>query len=300
MSIAVAGAPCSYGAFEDTIGIDPNVPDGLRVLDALAQAGYAGTDLGPVGYLGEADELAARLDKRGLSLCGGYVPLPFANPPQFSEALGYVDDLLDVFDLCPPGAAPRPTLADAGSPQRLNHPGAGNGASTLDTSGWRHLADSVARAAERCRERGYEPTFHHHTGTHVEALWEIERVLELTDIGLCLDTGHIVIAGGDPLQALADWSERINHLHVKDVRTEVVAGILADGAPTSAIWSRRAFCRLGDGDLRLGDFLDQVKASSYEGWLLVEQDIFPDREGFAERAAADQLFNREWLHAHGL
>lgn len=302
MSIAIAGAPCSYGAFEITVGLDDRVPDGLQVLDALAQAGYAGADLGPVGYLGEGAELAGRLSERGLSLCGGYVPLSFHDPLQFEEQVAYVDDLLDVFDLCPPGVAPRPTLADAGSPERLNHPGGpGNDSGlTLDARGWRHLADGVARAAERCRERGYEPTFHHHTGTHVESLWEVERLLELTDVGLCLDTGHIVIAGGDPLQAFADWSERINHLHVKDVRRNVVAGILADGVPTSAIWSRRAFCRLGEGDLRLDEFLEQVKAANYEGWLLVEQDIFPDRHGFAERAAADQHANREWLVARGI
>jgi inosose dehydratase len=125
-------------------------------------------------------------------------------------------------------------------------------------------------------------------------------MLELTDVGLCLDTGHIVIAGGDPLQALADWSERISHLHVKDVRRDVVAGILAEGEHTNAIWSRQAFCRLGDGDLDLDRFLERVKHSGYAGWLLIEQDIFPDREGFAERAAADQRANREWLGGRGL
>src|SRR5262249_2359242 len=56
--ITVANAPVSYGAFELTVGRDPNVPDGLRVLDQVAGAGYAGIDLGPVGYLGTGEELA--------------------------------------------------------------------------------------------------------------------------------------------------------------------------------------------------------------------------------------------------
>jgi inosose dehydratase len=302
MSFAIAGAPCSYGAFEATIGVDPNVPDGVTVLDALADARYAGVDLGPVGYLGLGERLAERLRARSLVLCGGYVPLPFSDPAALAQVLGYVDALLDVFDYCPDGVTPRPTLADAGSPERLANPGAAAGRPELGlgADGWRRLADGVSRAAERCRERGYEPTFHHHTGTYVEAAWEIERMLELTDVGLCLDTGHIVIAGGDPLRALADWSERINHLHVKDVHRDVVAGIVAEGAHTNAIWSREAFCRLGEGDLDLDRFLERVKHSGYAGWLLVEQDIFPDREGFAERAAMDQRANREWLAARGL
>jgi len=57
MTISVASAPCSYGAFEVTVGVDPNVPDGRSVLDQVAAAGYAGIDLGPVGYLGSGGEL---------------------------------------------------------------------------------------------------------------------------------------------------------------------------------------------------------------------------------------------------
>jgi inosose dehydratase len=134
----------------------------------------------------------------------------------------------------------------------------------------------------------------------VEAVWEIEQLLDLTDVDLCLDTGHIVLGGGDPERALRDWAARINHLHVKNVRRSVVAEIIADGAPTEAIWSRRAFCRLGEGDIDLDGVLAAIGECGFAGWLVVEQDIFPDREGFAARAAADQLANREWLAARGL
>src|SRR4029079_15090817 len=64
--IVVANAPISYGAFEVTVGIDPNVPDGLQVLDQVAAAGYAGIDLGPVGYLGTGEELGEHLEARRL------------------------------------------------------------------------------------------------------------------------------------------------------------------------------------------------------------------------------------------
>jgi inosose dehydratase len=300
--VDIANAPCSYGAFEVTVGADPNVPDGLTVLDAISAGGYAGVDLGPVGYLGDGEELVRRLSARKLTLCGGYVPLHFSDPGALAGELPYIDALLDVFDTCPAGTTPRPTLADAGSPERQANPG---GAATrrelgLGEAQWRRFAQGVGRAAERCRARGYEPTFHHHTGTYIEAVWEIERMLELTDVGLCLDTGHIVIGGGEPQQALSDWADRINHLHVKDVRRDVAAGIVAERAPATAIWSRQAFCRLGEGDLELDGFIEQVRRSEYSGWLLVEQDIFPDREGFGERAAADQRANRDWLAAHGL
>ena len=73
--IIVANAPVSYGAFEVTIGFDPNVPDGDEILDQVAAAGYAGIDLGPVGYLGTTENLGSKLAKRNLGLAGAYLEL---------------------------------------------------------------------------------------------------------------------------------------------------------------------------------------------------------------------------------
>src|SRR5579864_7755163 len=99
--MAVANAPCSYGAFEITVGVDPNVPPALTLLDEVSEAGYSGIDLGPLGYLGSADELAARLRDRGLALAGGYFPVQFGDPSQLADVLVQLDRLLDVFDAAP-------------------------------------------------------------------------------------------------------------------------------------------------------------------------------------------------------
>ncbi len=302
MSVQVANAPCSYGAFEFTVGIDPNVPDGLAVLDHVAQAGYAGIDLGPVGYLGDGAELGDRLAARGLTLAGGYVPLPFSDPAELASQIGYLDSMLDILDAAPPGLQPRPTLADAGSAARLAAPGA---AATqpelgLDATGWKHFAEGLSRAIGICRERGYEPTFHHHLGTYIEAVWEIERVLELTDVGLCLDTGHLLAGGGEPVQGLRDWSSRINHIHLKDARRDLLASIVADRAPMEEIWRRRAFCALGQGDVGMDEVLKAISEIGYSGWLVVEQDIFPDPAESPDVVARQQAANREWLRSRGI
>ena len=84
--IAVANAPVSYGAFEITVGHDPNVPDGISVLDQVAAAGYAGIDLGPVGYLGSGTRLGELLAERGLGLAGGYLELPYADHDALEQA----------------------------------------------------------------------------------------------------------------------------------------------------------------------------------------------------------------------
>lgn len=301
--IVVANAPVSYGAFEITVGVNPAVPEPLALLDQVASAGYAGVDLGPLGYLGDGSELSERLQSRALGLAGGYLELPFSEPDRLNAELAALDGLLDVFDAAPAEGVPppRPTLADAGSPQRAALPGrsALDPSVGFDDAGWSRFAEGVKVAVARCRERGYEPTFHHHTATYIEAQWEIERMLELTDVGLCLDTGHLLLGRGDPVTAVRDWGPRINHVHLKDARRSVLEAIVAEAAPVEAIWRRRAFCRLGDGDVDVDGVLDGLRELGYEGWLVVEQDIIPDPADPPGQADLEQRANREFLRERG-
>jgi inosose dehydratase len=295
-SLRVANAPCSYGAFEITVGVLPNVPDALQVLDAVSQAGYEGIELGPPGYLGDSTTLRDRLETRALELVGGYIPIHFSEPDAIDDDLRAMAATLDAFDAAEaPGA--RPVFADAGSPARAARPGAAATDRTvgLDEAGWRRFADGVARAAEQARARGFEPTFHHHTATYVEAPWEIERMLELTDVGLLLDTGHLALGGGDPVQGLRDWHDRIDHVHIKDYRRSILDSVIADAAGMEEAWRRKVFCELGTGDVDLPAFFSELASSGYSGWLVVEQDLIPAPDEDASEAINAQARNRRWL-----
>ena len=287
--IAVANAPLSYGAFEMTVGTDFPVPDSERVLAEIRAAGYAGTDLGPPGYLGDVHTLAERLGD--LQLVGGFVPVAFSA----ERDLTGLHETLDLFDAAEARGA-RPVLCDAGGPERVANPGAG-AALALDRARWSRLVDGVARVADIARERGYEPVFHHHTSTYVEGVQEIERFLEDTDVPLLLDSGHLLVAGGDPLRALADWADRIDAIHIKDARLDVVAAVKAEKADTLTAWRRGMFCALGQGDVDLAAFCAALR--DYDGWVVVEQDrVLADLDGDFARAAAEQVANREWLREH--
>jgi len=297
--IRVANAPVSYGAFELTVGVLPNVPGPDEVLAAVADAGYEGIELGPPGYLGDGEVLRARLQRFGLSLAGGFIQVRFSQPEHWDADLAAMAETLDRLAAGGERDA-RPVLADFGSPARVANPGraALDRSLALDAHGWRRLADGVGRAAELARARGFEPTFHHHAGTFVEAPWEIERLLELTDVGLLLDTGHLVLGGGDPLQALRDWRERINDLHVKDVRLDVARGAIRDGADMPECWRRGVFCELGEGGVGLDAFFAELARDGYEGWLVVEQDWIPGPDDDLSRPAQAQARNRGWLREH--
>ena len=295
----MANAPCSYGAFEITVGVLPDVPEAESVLSAIASAGYEGTELGPPGYLGDRLTLRKSLEDHGLALVGGYIPIRFSEPEHWTEDLAVMDATLDLFAAAG-GTEAKPVLADGGSAERIRFPGraAADRSIGLDEAGWARFAEGVAQACDLARTRGFEPTFHHHTATFVEAPWEIERVLELTDVGLLLDTGHLRLGGGDPTTALREWGSRINHIHIKDVHDEVLAGVIADAADMPEAWRRGVFCELGTGDVDLDSFFGELARSDYSGWLVVEQDMVPQSPQDAADAAASQVRNRAWLAEH--
>jgi inosose dehydratase len=298
VNVRVANAPLSYGAFEMTVGVFPNVPGPDELLAEMGAAGYEGTELGPPGYLGEGEELRDRLERYRLALTGGWNRVRFSEPEHWDEDLAALERGLGLFDAARAGPDARPVLGDGGSDARRANPGRGREDRSigLDDDGWRRLADGVARAQELVRSHGYEPSFHAHTATHVEAPWEIERLLELTDVGLLVDTGHLLAGGSDPIQALRDWSERVNYVHVKDVRLDVLGRVIDDRADMLEAWRRGIFCELGRGDVDLPGFFAELERSGYEGWVVVEQDRIPrDDEQLAESAEA-QARNRQWLH----
>ena len=300
----VANAPVSFGVFELSEG-EEGLPDPDELAAAIAGGGYRGIDLGPVGYLGRGDRLRGRLARHGLALAGGFVPMRFADPDLFAADLSFLSDALDVFETAAEADStaplPKPTLADAGSPTRQANPGRGQDMPEIGLSDdeWQAFAGRVTQAAKHVRERGLEPTFHHHACTYVEAPGEIELILELTDVGLCLDTGHLLLGGGDPLATLERWRDRINHLHLKDCRQAVVELIVTERSGMRDVWSRGAFCGLETGDLDVTAFLDKARAQEFSGWLVVEQDTLPHPDVALADIAAEQTANRQVLHHHG-
>lgn len=297
--IWLANAPVSYGVY----GWDPHAPgpqgSGDEILTMVSEAGYAGIDLGPPGLLGDSTTLNGNLASHGLGLAGGWVELPLASgsDEEFETALDAAVatiDLMAVVATAGVGPAPKPTLADAGDARRRAAPG-GARELELDDAGWRRLASRLDVAARIVRDRGLEPTFHHHACTYVETVREIDRFLEVSDVDLTFDTGHLLVGGGQPVTDLGRWLSRINHVHLKDADLEVLAAARQSKDPMAEIWQNRVFCPLGSGDLDLDAMVGNLLDSGYEGWLVVEQDVVVSTQDEVRRADAEQRANREHL-----
>jgi inosose dehydratase len=156
-----------------------------------------------------------------------------------------------------------------------------------------HVATEVRRAA------GLRTVFHHHCAGYVETPPEIGELCSRTDpalVGLCLDTGHLTFAGGDPLAALATWGDRIWHVHFKDCDPELAMQSRKEGWDYHQSVRRGIFCELGRGTVPFAGVLDGLRARGYSGWIVVEQDVLPGLGTPAASAAR----NREYLRRLGI
>ena len=303
--IKVAAAPVSWGVFEKTEG-DPLQLSPEQMLDQMAAAGYAGTELGPPGYFGEAAVMKEHLATRGLSMVGAFMPLRFSRREHIEEDLEWMRGVLDLLDAGRPDEVmPKAVLADASlEPERMrwagqidSHPEAELPAERFGT-----LIDNMHRAGELARSRGFDPVLHFHAGSYCESSSEIHRVFDPLDtsiVGMCLDTGHALFGGADPMEILDTYFEAVRLVHLTDCDREVLGEVCRSGGGLMEAWDRGVFCELGHGTAGLDPFLDALKAKGYEGWMTVEQDRFLKPADTPEALLALHTRNREWLTARG-
>ncbi|HZO34414.1 MAG TPA: TIM barrel protein, partial [Gaiellaceae bacterium] len=144
-------------------------------------------------------------------------------------------------------------------------------------TGWD--AETVERAAERLqrateivRGRGLDAALHPHAATHVESEAETEQMLERTDIGLCIDTGHTVVGGGDPVALAKRYAARLRHVHLKDVDGALLDRLASGEVDMDEVWPLGIFCEFGAGVVPIGDFLALDEVRSLDGYGVIEQD----------------------------
>ena len=155
--------------------------------------------------------------------------------------------------------------------------------------------------AEHCAEAGVPLSFHHHMGTAVETEAEIDALLNATGeaVGLLLDTGHLVFAGGDNGSVISKHGARINHLHTKDIRADILKGVDPGHDSFLDCVLRGAFTVPGDGMIDYGQIMKQLFDCGYEGWVIVEAEQDPARANPLEYAKIGYNALYEALHDAG-
>lgn len=273
MHIKVGNAPVSWGVME-VAGWGEQIPYS-KVLDEIAAAGYAGTELGPYGYFPtEPKELSAALSSRGLELVASFVPIPLAHPERHDAAY---QEAIKIAQLLSQAGARLIVLADEMSEARMAVSGrVDDSRDGMTDSQWDGAAQILERIGEACREFGLAAVFHHHAGTFVETPKEIARLCASTDadlLGLCLDTGHYFFGGGDPVDAVRLYGTRIRHLHLKDVQLPILETARREGIGFLEAVRGGVFCELGEGAIAVTRIIQDLTAGGYSAWAIVEQDV---------------------------
>jgi len=129
-----------------------------------------------------------------------------------------------------------------------------------------------------CDRHGIAVSLHQHYGTVVEHDDQLKRFLDGSEMGLCLDTGHLVIGGSDPVGIAELAGPRVNHVHLKDVNLEVAGRLASRELSFKEAAQKDAFRPLGEGDVDVGGVVDRLESSSYRGWYVLEQDSVVERE----------------------
>ena len=256
----IAGAPISWGVCEAPGWGYELAPD--RVLAEMHDLGLRTTDLGPTGYLGaQAADVRAHLGRYDMSLVGGFLPVPL-----------HIDPVLDLAE----ATAAIATLAAAGSQVVVLAARSADGSYdrkvALSDDEWKILVGNLRRLQDVIAAHGMAATLHPHVGTAIEDRDSVLRLLDSSDVKLCLDTGHLLIGGMQPLELLTQAADRVAHVHLKDVRTAVAARVTAGDSSYIGAVRDGLYAPLGDGDLDIAAVVSVLENVGYQGWYVLEQD----------------------------
>ena len=243
------------------------------ILDDIARLGYDGCQLG-LGFP-EGEALRSTLAARELRLAEVYASIAATVDGPTEGAL---DEVRERLRLLIAGGGEVFCVALDGSPDRDVAAGhaTDDDTSRMTDAGWDRLVALLRTVAAETRAAGARIAFHSHAGTYVETPAEVDRLAAAIDadtLPFCLDVGHYLVGGGDPVAALRQLGARVTHVHLKDVDPGVLERLRRRevGNFRDAV-RQRLFTELGSGMLDLEGFLAALVERDYRGWLMVEQD----------------------------
>jgi len=257
----LAAAPISWGICE--------VPgwglqlDADRVLAEMRALGLTATEAGPDGYLGtDVENARALLARHELRLVGGFLPIVLHDPAHLDASLAKARQKAAFFAALGAGFLCSAAVVDDGWSPRIE----------LDDGQWDHLLRALALVDEAAAEHGVQNVLHPHWQTLVERDEDVRRVLEGSKVRICLDTGHLVLGGSNPLEIAASHPGRIAHVHLKDVSEAVAVRLRSGELELVEAVQQDLFQPLGAGDVAIGEVVVELECSGYAGWYVLEQD----------------------------
>ena len=241
-----------------------------RVLGEAASLRLSAIEAGPEGFL-PSDPAGARrmLGEHGLGLVGGFVPVVLHRAERREGELAAVERQAEYF-----AAAGCEVFIVAASTGREGY----EDAEELGEGSWEELFGGLASVDEIGDRHGLTVAVHPHFGTVIERRHHVERFLEGCETALCLDTGHLMLGGDDPVRVAEVAAGRMGIVHLKDVDRRLAELVAAGELDYEKAVRQGVFKPLGDGDVDTERVIELIEGSGYKGWYVLEQDIMLDDE----------------------
>jgi inosose dehydratase len=290
MKLQIGNAPCSWGVERPN---DPENPSWQNVLDQNKAAGFKGIELGPVGFFPEDPNiLGPALAARELELTAGVVFRPFHDPSAWEDVL---DGAHRTFKALVAHGAKTGVLIDSIAAERALTSGRPDESRRLDKYDWAGMMQRVETIAKiGSEEYGLTVALHGHAAGFIEYQDEIENTLDSIDekyLSLCIDTGHCLFAGFDPVAFYQKHQKRTRYLHFKDTDPVVKERVIRDRVNFYEAIKQGLFCNLGKGECDFKSLFQTMEQAQFNGWATVEQECDP----LAQSSLIDAIANHSYL-----
>ena len=265
-----------------------------QTVSEMALAGFTGCEIGNK-YPSDATELKRELDLRGMRIASRWFSSFILTQPLEQVESDFVRELEFLASV---GANRINVSEQSYSIQgKTDVPILSDKKHVMNAAEWERFCTGLNMLGKAATEHGFKLCYHHHMGTVVQTAEETDRMLERTDpenVYLCYDTGHFTFAGEDPLAVLKKYVSRVGHVHLKDMRADVVSRVKPEGWSFLKAVREGAFTVPGDGCVDFDSVFKLLSEAGYEGWLLVEAEQDPAKANPIEYA----IKARKYIRVH--
>lgn len=264
-----------------------------QCVSEMALAGFTGSEVGNK-YPKDPEVLKAALALRGVEICNAWFSTFLISRPYEETEKGFEEHVAFLSKM---GAKVVGVSEQSYSTQGIQDQPVFEGKHVMNDEEWKLLCDGLNRLGKLSLEKyGVALTFHHHMGTVVQSAAEVERMMQGTDpayVSLLFDTGHFAYCDEDPLEMVKKYADRIKHVHLKDIRPDVVAKVKTEKMSFLDGVRAGAFTIPGDGCIDYDPIFKVLEESGYEGYMVVEAEQDPAKANPLEYALKARKFIRE-------